>query len=110
MVKNKKGHFKTRSSNDDYRWLFQARQYGYRTIKVKKTNWDLRTCCIRVGLGTGHVPKEVRKLRSNRDAMLGERLGIEPHETCHAHVFEEGLLVVIRHIFPIGVVLAVLAK
>ena len=68
------------------------------------------TCCIRVGLGTGRVAKEMRELWSNRDAMLGERLGVEPHETRCTHVLEEGLLVVIRHVFPIGVVLAVLAK
>jgi len=41
--------------------------------------------------------------------MLGERLGIEPHETCCTHVLEEGHLVVIGHVFPLGVVLAVLA-
>ena len=110
MVKKQKVHFETQSSNDDYQWSFQAKQYGYKTIEVKKTDWDLCTHFIRVGLGTGRVTKEVRKLRSNRDAMLGEHLGVEPHETRCTHVLEEGLLVVIRHVFPIGVVLAVLAK
>jgi hypothetical protein len=42
--------------------------------------------------------------------MFRERLGIKPHETCHAHVLELGQLVVVGHIFPIGVMLAVLAE
>ncbi len=42
--------------------------------------------------------------------MLGESLSVEPHETRRTHVLEEGLLVVIGHVFPIGVVLAVFAK
>ena len=79
MMKNKKGHFESQSSNDDYQRSFQAKQYGYGTIEVKKTNWDLRTHCIHIGFGTGCVAEEGRKLRSNRDAMLGESLGVEPH-------------------------------
>jgi hypothetical protein len=42
--------------------------------------------------------------------MLGERLGVEPHETCRTHVLEVGHLVIMGHVFPIGVVLAVLAE
>ena len=90
--------------------VIPAKQYGYGTIKVKKNDWDLRTHCIRFGFGTSRVSEEVRELQSNQNAVLSERLGVEPHETRHTHVLEEGLLVVIRHVFPIGVVLAVLAK
>ncbi len=70
----------------------------------------LRTCCIRIEFGTGCVAEEVRELRSNRDAMLSESLGVEPHETRRTHVLEEGLIVIVRHVFPIGVVFAILAK
>ncbi len=42
--------------------------------------------------------------------MFRERLGIKPHETRRAHVLEQGQLVVVGHIFPIGVRLAVLAE
>ena len=42
--------------------------------------------------------------------MLSERLGVEPHETRHTHVLEEGHLVIIRHVFLIDIVFAVLAK
>ena len=87
-MKNKTGHFETRSSNNDYQeWSFpEATQCGYGTIEVKRTDWDLRTCCIHFWPGTSRVAEEVHKLRSNSDAMLGERLGIEPHETSCTHV------------------------
>jgi hypothetical protein len=42
--------------------------------------------------------------------MFCERLGVKPHETRHSHVLEQGQLVVVGHIFPIGIMLAVLAE
>ncbi len=42
--------------------------------------------------------------------MFRERLGVEPHETHCAHVLEQGQLVLVGHIFPTGVMLAVLAE
>ena len=75
-----------------------------------KTDWDVHTCCIPLGLGTSSVSEEVHKLGSNLNIVLCELLGIEPHETRCTHVLEEGNLVVIGHVFPIGIVLSVLAK
>jgi hypothetical protein len=52
----------------------------------------------------------VCKLGSNQNIMFCERLGVKPHETRCAHVLEQGQLVVIKHIFLIGIMLAVLAE
>ena len=90
--------------------VIPAKQYGYGTIKVKKNDWDVRTRCICFGFGTSRVSKEVHKLLSNQNAVLGEHLGIEPHETRRTHVLEEGQLIIVGHIFPNGIVLAVRAK
>ena len=84
MMKNKKGHFESQSSNDDYQRSFQAKQYGYGTIEVMKTNWDLLTHCICLGLGTSSVSEEVRELGSNQNILLCEHLGVKPHESFHA--------------------------
>ena len=76
-----------------------------------KNDWDLQTCCIRLGLGTSSVSKEVRELGSNQNIVHCDCLGVKPHETHRIHVLEEGHRVVVRHNFPIvGIVLSVLAK
>ncbi len=76
----------------------------------KANRLGLRTCRVRLGFGTSRISEEVCKLGSNRNAVLCERLGVEPHETCRTHMLEEGHLVVVGHVFLIGVVVSILAK
>ena len=52
----------------------------------------------------------MRKLESDQNIVLRERLGVKPHETSRTHVLKEGHLVVVGHVFPIGIVLFILAK
>ena len=62
-------------------------------------------------LGASRIAKEVSKLRGDGVFMLLEGLGVEPHQPRLAvHVFKQGEPVVLGNIFPVGVMLPVLAE
>ncbi len=52
----------------------------------------------------------MNELTSNRDLVLFEGFGIKPHETRCVHVFEQDKFVLFRHVFPVGIMFAVLTK
>jgi hypothetical protein len=66
-----------------------------------------RTCLL---LRTGRVAEEVSELGGNNVFMLIESLGVEPHQARLRHVLEQDEPVVLGNIFPVGVMLPVLAK
>jgi len=87
--------------------LVCTRRYETREFIKPK---GLRTFFGRCFLGAGRVAKEVSKFGSDDDFMLLEGLGVEPHQTRVCHVLEQGEPIVLGNIFPVGVMLSVLAS